>query len=469
MYGVRRRVSIIAAATLASAAITAGAFATPASDDEPLTQLSTQTVRGERALDTYAGRVDNLARRNGLETDQLRQILADDSTSRIDSDARLFYVEPTAPRRARTTKAESGVARADVPEDVFALHSRPDSHRVIYLDFNGHTITGTAWNESKGTDPVEVTPYDTDGDPATFGNDEQAVVYEVWQRIAEDYSTLDVDVTTEDPGDAAINRTDQNDLDYGTRLLVDPTDWYQSECGCGGVAYVGVFDNADEGKYQPALVFTDGVGTGAKNIAEAASHEVGHNLGLSHDSTSAEGYYSGHGPWAPIMGVGYNKAITQWSKGEYADANEQQDDYAVMGENGTALLDDDHGDSEDAATTLEPGTPVAGVSAAEGDADYFEFTATAGEHTISASPAAVGANLDIKLTLLDAAGEVIGTYDPAAEQVDDATAKGLDATATETLEDGTYYLRVEGTGFANPLDTGYSTYGSRGAYTVKVS
>ena len=28
-------------------------------------------------------------------------------------------------------------------------------------------------------------------------------------------------------------------------------------------------------------------------------------------------YYKGHGGWAPIMGVGYYKAVVQWSKGEY--------------------------------------------------------------------------------------------------------------------------------------------------------
>jgi len=30
-------------------------------------------------------------------------------------------------------------------------------------------------------------------------------------------------------------------------------------------------------------------------VAEAASHEVGHSLGLSHDGTSTATYYQGHG------------------------------------------------------------------------------------------------------------------------------------------------------------------------------
>ena len=44
-------------------------------------------------------------------------------------------------------------------------------------------------------------------------------------------------------------------------------------CSCGGVAYVGVFDNVGD-YYKPALVFYNMLGSNEKNIAEAISHEV---------------------------------------------------------------------------------------------------------------------------------------------------------------------------------------------------
>ncbi len=76
--------------------------------------------------------------------------------------------------------------------------------------------------------------------------------------------------------------------------------------------------------------------TSGKSCAEAASHEAGHTLGLGHDGangTQTE-YYGGQGSgntgWAPIMGVGYDQTVTQWSKGEYANANNTQDDLAII-------------------------------------------------------------------------------------------------------------------------------------------
>ena len=46
---------------------------------------------------------------------------------------------------------------------------------------------------------------------------------------------------------------------------------------------------------------------------------------------------------------------------------------------------------------------------------------------------------------------------------------GLGASVTSNLQPGTYYLRVDNTGYGDPLNTGYSTYGSRGAYTLGIT
>ncbi|MEU4183488.1 zinc-dependent metalloprotease family protein, partial [Micrococcus luteus] len=334
-------------------------------------------------------------------------------------------------------------------------------------DFDGHTITGTAWNASKGVDPVNVSAYDTDGDPANFSTAEQDVVRDVWARVSEDYAPFDVDVTTQQPDQSAIDRSGASDEQYGTRVLIDPDTWYQSGCGCGGVAYVGVYDNSSQHSYyQPALVFTKGVGTGAKNIAEAAAHEAGHNVGLSHDGTASVGYYAGHGAWAPIMGVGYSKGISQWSKGEYTGANNKEDDFAVIGQNGLALRADDHGNGTTDATALTLGTSVKGIYANDADVDTFRIDLAAGTFNFAATSAASGADLDIKLQLLNSAGTVVATADPAAGQSNSATPTGLSASISRQVTAGRYYLRVENTGYGNPLNTGYSTYGSRGAYTV---
>lgn len=168
------------------------------------------------------------------------------------------------------------------------------------------------------------------------------------------------------------------------------------------------------------------------------------------------------------MGVGYSKAISQWSKGEYANANNTQDDYAVMGTNGAAVLAADNGTSLATATTITPGTTKSGVNASLTDVDYFKVTLAAGTHTFTANPAAVGANLDIQLTVLDSAGAVLSTWDPASGQSSSSTATGLNASGSLNLAAGTYYVRVDDIGYADPLTTGYSTYGSAGAFTVRV-
>lgn len=44
--------------------------------------------------------------------------------------------------------------------DAFRLHSRPKATRKILLDFDGHTVTGSAWNAAMGKATITSPPYD---------------------------------------------------------------------------------------------------------------------------------------------------------------------------------------------------------------------------------------------------------------------------------------------------------------------
>ncbi|MFN8508306.1 MAG: pre-peptidase C-terminal domain-containing protein [Dehalococcoidia bacterium] len=438
-----------------------------------------EPMRGDAAIAALGARLDEVAALNGKSGVQLTSLLRGDSTLWVSTGGVLFYKEPAE------TGGGPGVAAGPFAySQTFLLHSKPGASKVIFLDFDGFTLPATtAWT---GMANMAVGPYNTDGN-AAFSNTEQDVIQSVWQRVAEDYAPFDVDVTTEDPGDAAITRSGAGDSVFGTRALItnDTAAWAAAcSSGCGGIAYVGTFDQASSHQnYQPAFVFAGGV-PGSKNIAEATSHEVGHNLGLSHDGViaqngqPAQGYYTGCVPpasnscpaiWAPIMGVGYYKPISQWSRGEYTYANNTEDDLAVIQANGLSYRADDHGDSTGTATALggSGSLSASGVISTAADVDYFSFTAAAGALSVTATPASVAPNLDILFELRNSAGTVLTSTNPAAAMTNNDTATGLGATISYSLPStGTYYLAVSGVGSGDAASGGYSDYASLGQYSL---
>lgn len=426
---------------------------------------------GERAIARLGGSLPAVAAHYGKSADALRAQLRNDRSAWIDKTGRMYFIE------LGLTASPSDIAQSGAiyPADqTFLLHSRKSSKRKIYLDFNGHTTTGTAWNTSYGLSTIISPAFDLDGLPGTFSSTELAVIQNIWRRVAEDYAAFDVDVTTEEPPADQLSRTSTLDDTYGTRAVITrnfTAGTAKGDCGCGGFAYVGVFDATSEAN-KPAFIFQDKLGNGEKAIAEATSHEVGHNLGLSHDGTSTVGYYAGHGTgatgWAPIMGVGYNKELVQFSKGEYLNANNTEDDYLVMQSNGVLFAADDFGNSIAAAATLTPTAvsgmntyDIMGVMETPSDVDVFRFNAGAGVVTINAKPFERGPNLDVLIQLRDAAGNLLAEANPA-----DALTASLSINLPAS---GTYYLSVEGMGLGDPLGTGYSAYGSVGRYVVAVS
>lgn len=431
---------------------------------------------GALALEELGDELHVAARRNGLDTETLRAVLGDDDAW-LDSTGLLLYADRDLVP-AQTGDA-SGLANADTParpapfphDQTFRLHSLPGATKVAFLDFDGHNVTGTQWNTdfTYGSDFL-AGPYDLDGDPSTTSAAEHDAIQEVWQRVSEDFAALQIDVTTEQPSNDALVRTDANDQNFGTRILITNATLVYTACGCGGISYVSSYNWVpNHQRYQPAFVFQNGVGTAPKTIAEAASHELGHTLGLRHDETSAGGGYGGHGAWAPIMGTGYSRPVTQWSSGEFAGSTNAEDDLTVMQSRGVPLRADDVGDTPAGATSLGTGGAYDGLISTRTDRDVFAFTTAGGAATIAVAPASVSPNLDARIDVLDAAGNVVASADPPATPLSDDYADGLAAQLRTTLAPGTYYVSVDGVGVGDPASTGYSDYASIGRYRLTVA
>ena len=353
--------------------------------------------------------------------------------------------------------------------ETFLLHSRPTATRKIYLDFKGHTTTGTSWNTAFSKASFTTPPFSLDANTAAFSAAEHAAIQYVWRSIAEDYAQFDVDVTTEDPGVEGLKRASTGDANYGMRVVFGPD---QNATGTGGQAYVGSFSGIRTAAQTdvPCFVYA-GTGASAKFMAEAGSHEIGHTVGLFHDGTQVGGlqYFGGHGTgatsWAPIMGVGYYKDIVQWSKGEYTDANNTQDDIAVIG---TYLppITDDHGGTMATATVIT-GTTITGGGLINNanDVDMFKINAGRGKLVITPKGMLVSPNLRLQVKLLKSDGTVLNTYDA----VGTAGKMAPDPITYTITEEGTYYIQLDGIANGTGATDGYSEYGSVGVYGLTAS
>jgi hypothetical protein len=377
------------------------------------------------------------------------------------------------------------IGQAAVPVSPFPgsliFHSRPGAANVLYLNFAGESVVNTEWNTTVGRSEIPALPFSSDTDYTTFSDSEQAAIKRIWQRVAEDYAPFNINVTTERP--ASFNSRTAMALITRKTDANGAANPYNSG---GGVAYVNVFGTSSYAKYRPAWVYHDNLSNGESFIAEAASHEIGHNLGLSHDGTSGSDYYGGHGSgdisWGPIMGTGYNRNVSQWSKGEYYQANNTQDDLATIAGK-ISYRTDDHGGTPGSATSLvlSGGTNIVsttpetdptnanpankGVLDRNNDVDVFSFVTGNGPVRLAVNPWIMpsgtrGGNVDLQIELYHEGGSLLATSNPASQTT---------ALIETNLAEGRYYLHVRNSGAGDPFSstpTGYTAYASIGQYFV---
>lgn len=323
------------------------------------------------------------------------------------------------------------------------LESLPGEVAVIYLDFDGQTVSGGKWNSGNTIN----------AQPSGLNESQITNAFHV---TAEDYRPYKVNVTTKEAvyTAAPANRR--------MRCIITPTN--TAAPGAGGVAYIGSFDAGDSDR-TPCWVFN--LGGNGQTTGETCSHEVGHTVGLNHDGTSGgTTYYTGHGSWAPIMGASYNKTVTQWSKGEYTNANNKEDDVTIIAtQNGFTWRADEAGNTVATAAALKIDADNSTVKAANNygiilkanDIDVYSFKTGAGSVTFTVKPAPFFPDLDVLLTITDAAGTVLETANSTST---------LSATITKTLAAGTFYLQIDGTGSGTAAN-GYTDYCSVGEYTIE--
>lgn len=337
------------------------------------------------------------------------------------------------------------------------LNSYPSiTKKVIYLDFDGQVVSGTLWDNGNTINAL----------PSTAS---AATIRLIWQRMSEDYRPFDVNITTDSLRFINANPTSR------IRVVFTPTySWFGN--GAGGVAFVGSFA---WGGYPgtPCWIFESQLGNGSKNMAEAASHEVGHTLSLKHQSTynsactKTNEYNPGQGTgvtsWAPIMGVGYSKNITLFHNGKSADGcNTTQYDLSnsflagVTGLPYLNFLSDDVGDNFQNAKILNLNNNTyldSGLVNTTADIDAFRFTICSNRYvSINARPWALdtstfgGANMDVKLKLYNSAGTLIAS---------DSAISKLTALVGMNLTPGSYFFTIDGDASAY-----YSDYGVLGKY-----
>ncbi len=314
------------------------------------------------------------------------------------------------------------------------LQSLPGAEKVIYLDISA-MMNG-----------------DTPNPPQTKED-----IWKNWQVVSAGYSAFQVNVTTD-----IYVREAAGVKNSGINRYIDSVG--RSSCG------MNIFGTSssctcyrDRGDGRPS----GGMWTGISALSES-----GHMMGVSDCGGIPGGTYFEGFPrykWVPVMGNFWHsipwkeKALIQWSKGEYNTATAKQDFLAIVNKI-IPYREDDIPETrplEFTGGTLLNIENNFGQICPTGDSDGFTFEISESKGhvklTIDRIECLLGAMLDVDASIQDESGNVILQHNADSARF---------ASFDEELEPGKYTLIISG-GAECTLQNGFSIYRYLGFYEIE--
>ncbi len=320
-------------------------------------------------------------------------------------------------------------------QDLTKLESKPGSAWVFYLN---HAAV------MSGTTPLN---------GVTKEN-----MYRAWQIVADQYSMYNINVTT---NLAVYNAAKSaNVLRTGIINFINQDGRSNAPLRSFGTTSAGTLYR------NPSGGFDYGYGIGM-----TAAHEVGHQMGMSHDHGGSGGeYFEGIAAyqWGPIMGnywmgASWGQSRWTWSKGEYNTATNFEDDLKIMNVNESVpYVADDNPSGKNlsisSAGEINPSNNFGQIEKT-GDTDSFNFTVTGnGKLDLKIDPIEYFGMLDVDAKIYNSSNALVASSNKAVNRTAAFTALNLTA--------GSYRLVIAGGAEGTPQN-GFSNYSSLGYYALK--